>query len=202
MVVTISNSTLTAQPGTGGSAGSGSGTTSGTGTETDAGDVRRAAAGDLAAFERLYHRHGARIHTLARRMLGAAEADEATQDAFVRAWEKLGTFRGEAAFSTWLHRLAVHLFLGRRSKAARHRDRFLEDDGAIAATTARPAHPELRLDLERAIDELPEGARQVFTLYDIEGYRHEEIADLLGISVGTSKSQLHRARMLLRAHLT
>lgn len=157
MVVTISNSTLTAQPGTGGSAGSGSGTTSGTGTETDAGDVRRAAAGDLAAFERLYHRHGARIHTLARRMLGAAEADEATQDAFVRAWEKLGTFRGEAAFSTWLHRLAVHLFLGRRSRAARHRDRFLEDDGAIAATTARPAHPELRLDLERPSTNSPRG---------------------------------------------
>jgi RNA polymerase sigma-70 factor (ECF subfamily) len=165
--------------------------------------VRHAAAGDLAAFERLYHRHCARIHTLARRMLGAAEADEATQDTFVRAWEKLGTFRGEAAFATWLHRLAIHLFLARRAREARLRDRFLEDDDALATTTARATtHPELRLDLERAIEELPEGARQVFTLYDVEGYRHEEVAELLGITVGTSKSQLHRARMLLRVHLT
>lgn len=171
-------------------------------TATEGDDLCLAAAGDLAAFERLYRRHCARIHTLARRMLGAAEADEATQDAFVRAWEKLGTFRGEAAFSTWLHRLAIHLFLARRARDARLRDRFREDDVAMANSTARPVHPELRLDLERAIELLPEGARQVFTLFDIEGYRHEEIAELLAITVGTSKSQLHRARMLLRAQLT
>lgn len=175
----------------------------GGGTEGDIADVRLAATGDLAAFERLYRRHAARVHTLARRMLGAAEADEATQDAFVLAWEKLATFRAEAAFSTWLYRLAINLFLRRRARDARHRERFIEDDDATPKTTARPAaHPELRVDLERAIAELPVGARQVFTLFDIEGYRHEEIAELLGITVGTSKSQLHRARMLLRAQLT
>lgn len=168
----------------------------------DAADVLHAAAGDLAAFERIYRRHCARIHTLARRILGAAQAEEATQDAFVRAWEKLATFRGEAAFATWLHRVALNLFLGLRARDARLRDRFREDAAFVAAAPARSAHPELRLDLERAIEELPDGARQVFTLYDVEGYRHEEIASLLEISVGTSKSQLHRARMLLRAQLT
>lgn len=181
--------------------------TTATTATTDVADVHHAAAGDLAAFERLYRRHSARIHSLARRMLGTEEADEATQDAFVRAWEKLGTFRGEAAFSTWLHRLAVNLFLGMRTREARLRDRFQEDTTAIeSARCSRSAHADqrlyLRLELERAIEELPEGARQVFTLYDIEGYRHEEISNLLEITVGTSKSQLHRARMLLRAHLT
>jgi RNA polymerase sigma-70 factor (ECF subfamily) len=167
----------------------------------DLADARRATEGDLASFERLYHRHHTRIHTLARRMLGAAEAEEATQDVFVRAWEKLGTFRGDAAFGTWLYRLAINALLAIRAGNARRQDRFLEGELAIAATPARHMRTDLRLDLERAIEHLPDGARQVFTLYDVEGYRHEEIGGLLGITVGTSKSQLHRARMILRAYL-
>lgn len=160
-----------------------------------------AASGDAAAFERLYRAHAARIHTLARRMMGPDEADEATQDVFVRAWEKLKTFRGESAFGTWLHRLAVNLILGRRASAATRRDRFREDETAMESAAARRSTPELAMDFDAAIGRLPDGARQIFVLFDVEGYRHEEIAELLGISAGTSKSQLHRARMILREHL-
>ncbi|HEX5726191.1 MAG TPA: sigma-70 family RNA polymerase sigma factor [Longimicrobiaceae bacterium] len=160
-----------------------------------------AAAGDAHAFGRLYRDHVARIHTLARRMIGDAEADEVTQDVFVRAWEKLRTFRGEAAFGTWLHRLAVNLILAKRAALA---GRSQRDGGPDALETrpARAAAPELRMDFERAVRHLPDGAKQVFVLFDVEGYRHEEIAQMLGISVGTSKSQLHRARMILREHLS
>ena len=159
-----------------------------------------AAAGDAHAFGRLYKEHSARIHTLARRMASEEDADELTQDVFVRAWEKLRTFRGESAFGTWLHRLAVNLILARRAALATRRKR---DGGSEALETApgKPVTPELRMDFERAVQHLPEGARQVFVLFDVEGYRHEEIAELLGISTGTSKSQLHRARMILREHL-
>ncbi len=109
-------------------------------TSSDAADARRAAKGDPEAFERLYHAHVARIHSLARRMLGEQDADEATQDAFVRAWEKLGTFRGDAAFGTWLHRLAINLFLGQRAKRARLRelaDYRLERERCSCCTTSR-----------------------------------------------------------------
>lgn len=160
-----------------------------------------AAAGDAHAFGRLYKEHCARIHTLARRMAGDEDADELTQDVFVRAWEKLRTFRGESAFGTWLHRLAVNLILARRAAGAKRRSR---DGGSEALETVagRAAPPELGMDFETAIAKLPEGAKHVFVLFDIEGYRHEEIAGMLDISVGTSKSQLHRARMILREHLT
>lgn len=164
-------------------------------------DALLAASGDAGAFERLYRAHAARIHTLARRMTGPDEADELTQDVFVRAWEKLKTFRGEAAFGTWLHRLAVNLILGRRASAATRRDRFREDEAAMEAAPARASTPELAMDFEAALGHLPDGARHVFVLYDVEGYRHEEIGEMLGISAGTSKSQLHRARMILREHL-
>jgi RNA polymerase sigma-70 factor (ECF subfamily) len=170
-------------------------------TRSDVEEARRAAGGDIASFERLYHRHSARIHSLARRMLGAAEADEATQEVFTRAWEKLGSFRGEAAFGSWLYRLDINAILAIRTSSARRRDRFHPAELVLETARARPLHSDLRLDLERAIEQLPDGARQVFTLYDIEGYRHEEIGSLLGITAGTSKSQLHRARMMLRAHL-
>jgi RNA polymerase sigma-70 factor (ECF subfamily) len=160
-----------------------------------------AAAGDAHAFGRLYRDHAARIHTLARRMASEDEADELTQDVFVRAWEKLGTFRGEAAFGTWLHRLAVNLILAKRAAAGRRRSREAGDE-ALEITPGRSAPPELRMDFEKAVEWLPDGARHVFVLFDVEGYRHEEIAQMLGISVGTSKSQLHRARMILREHLT
>jgi RNA polymerase sigma-70 factor, ECF subfamily len=134
-------------------------------------------------------------------MAGDDDADELTQDVFVRAWEKLGTFRGESAFGTWLHRLAVNLILAKRGAAARRRSRDAGDE-ALQWTPARSVTPELAMDFETALQHLPDGARQIFVLFDVEGYRHEEIADLLGLSVGTTKSQLHRARMILREHLT
>ncbi len=165
-------------------------------------DATRAAAGDVHAFERLYRAHVARVHGLARRMLGADEADEATQDVFVRAWTRLDTFRGEAAFATWLHRLAVNVFLGRRREAGRDRQRHTTGEGALESVATRPTRSDLSLDFEAAIASLPPGAREVFVLHDVEGYKHQEIARTLGIAGGTSKSQLHRARMALRRHLT
>jgi RNA polymerase sigma-70 factor (ECF subfamily) len=170
-------------------------------TDSDAVDATLAASGDSHAFERLYRGHIARIHSLARRMLSDDEADEAAQDVFVRAWEKLGTFRGEAAFGTWLHRLAINVILGRRERRGVYRQRYLEDDGVLDTVPGRRAGPETAMDMEKAIARLPDGARQIFVLHDVEGYRHEEIAGMLGLAAGTSKSQLHRARMALRQHL-
>jgi RNA polymerase sigma-70 factor, ECF subfamily len=169
--------------------------------DADAVEAALAASGDAHAFERLYRNHVARVHSLVRRMLNDEDADEVTQDVFVRAWQKLGTYRGEAAFGTWLHRLAVNVILGRRQLLGQRRERFLPDDSALASVAGARHAPELSLDFETAIARLPDGARQVFVLHDVEGYRHEEIADLLGLAVGTSKSQLHRARMALRQHL-
>ena len=171
------------------------------GDPSEAADVALAAAGDSLAFERLYRRHAARIHSLIRRMLGGqADPDEVTQDVFVRAWEKLGTFRGEAAFGTWLHRLAVNVALNWRKSAARSRQRFDEEVPAELLSGRQDRGAE-RMDLEEAIGRLPPGARQVFVLHDVEGFRHEEIAELMGVTDGTSKAQLHRARMLLRGYL-
>lgn len=164
-------------------------------------DVALAQSGDTQAFERLYRAHVGRVFSLARRMMGPEAAEEATQDVFVRAWEKLGSFRGEAAFGTWLHRLAINLLLSQRKGVGRDRSRFETGEEGLEDRTARAPRPELVMDLETAIGRLPEGARQIFVLHDIEGYRHEEIGTMLGIAVGTSKAQLHRARMLLRSHL-
>jgi RNA polymerase sigma-70 factor (ECF subfamily) len=164
-------------------------------------DVALAQSGDTRAFERLYRSHAARVFSLARRMMGPESAEEATQDVFVRAWQKLSSFRGEAAFGTWLHRLAVNLLLSQRSRAGRERARLEPTDTALEHRAGRGPRPELLMDLETAIGRLPEGARQIFVLHDVEGYKHEEIGGLLGIAVGTSKAQLHRARMLLRSHL-
>lgn len=168
---------------------------------TDLQDAALAAAGDSHAFERLYRAHAARIHGLVRRMLGADEATEVTQDVFVRAWQKLGTFRGEAAFGTWLHRVAVNLVLTRRAEFGTRRSRFIAEEQVLESLPARPGARDFGLDFEAAIARLPEGARHVFVLHDVEGYRHEEIAGLLGVTPGTTKAQLHRARMLLRSHL-
>jgi RNA polymerase sigma-70 factor (ECF subfamily) len=169
--------------------------------EDDA-DVARAAAGDARAFERLYRRHGARVHALACRLIGPAEGPEVTQDVFVRAWQKLGTFRGEAAFSTWLHRLAVNLMLSHRGMLAKRRERFLPDDEALDLQPAPHRPAGLGVDVERAIAALPPGARAIFVLHDVEGYTHQEIAEQMDVTPGTSKAQLHRARMLLRRTLT
>jgi len=164
-------------------------------------DVVQAARGDAQAFRRLYEENVDRVHALARRMVGHEHADELTQDVFVRAWQKLHTFRGEARFSTWLHRLAVNLILSRRASFATQRARFLGDDTVLERIESKPAGREHRLDFEGAIARLPDGARTIFLLHDVEGYRHDEIARLLGVTTGTTKAQLHRARMLLRGHL-
>jgi len=165
-------------------------------------DISRALAGDVGAFERLYHAHVGRVHALARRMAGPDAADEVTQDVFVRTWQKLASFRGDAAFSTWLHRLAVNVIIERLRRTSLERSRRVDDSrAAYDAAQARTSAPTLRMGLEAAIELLPPGARQVFVLYDVEGYSHPEIGNLLGISTGTSKTQLHRARMMLRRHV-
>lgn len=167
----------------------------------DTEDVALAVAGDAEAFERLYRRHVTRIHTLCRRMVGPEGAEEATQDVFVRAWEKLELFEGKSLFGTWLYRLAINVCLGARTAAGRRSDRFQSDEVAVGRAEARRGQPEARMDLARAVDGLPEGARRVFVLHDVEGYKHREIAEMLGIATGTSKSQLHEARMALRRQL-
>ena len=164
-------------------------------------DVASAVSGDMAAFERLYHRHAGRIFSLACRMVGSDEAPELTQDVFVRTWQKLGTFRGDAAFGSWLYRLAINVMYAYQRKRANERKRTVAGEIPLSVASARRDSVEIRLDFEVAIERLPDGAREVFVLHDVEGYKHREIADLIGITSGTSKSQLHRARMLLREHL-
>ncbi|MGE0439359.1 MAG: RNA polymerase sigma factor [Gemmatimonadales bacterium] len=165
-------------------------------------DVSAAASGDDRAFERLYRLHVGRIHALAARLAGdALHAEQLTQDVFVRAWERLGSFRGDSAFGTWLHRLAINLILSDRRSAWRRDRRLLGTDDLETTALARPAHVGTRLDLDAAIGLLPAGARTVFVLHDVEGYEHREIAELTGIAVGTSKAQLFRARRLLREAL-
>lgn len=169
--------------------------------DLDRADVRLAQGGDTAAFERIYRRHTARIHTLCRRMLSPEEADDLTQEVFIRAWQKLSLFRGDSAFGTWLYRLAVNLILARRQTFAARRSRFDAGDADVIPLPARSERPDLRVDVDAAIRTLPRGARDVFVLHDVEGYTHEEIAGMLNVTAGTSKSQLHRARMSLRKYL-
>jgi RNA polymerase sigma-70 factor (ECF subfamily) len=168
-------------------------------------DVALAAAGDRDAFERLYRGHVNRIYSLCVRMCGnRTEAEELTQDVFVRAWEKLHLFKGESRFGTWLHRLAVNVVLNARKTDGRRVSRLEDDEdgSAVDRLPGVPLAPGDRMDLEAAIAKLPPGARRVFTLHDVEGYKHEEIAELLGVTTGATKAQLHRARMLLRERLT
>ncbi len=169
--------------------------------EAEAVDVALAASGDGRAFERLYRSHVARVHSLARRMISEDIADDVTQDIFIRAWQKLASFRGEAAFGTWLHRLAVNVILARRTSVGTERGRFATPEHTLETIPGRPAETELSMDFEDAVSSLPDGAREVFVLHDVAGYKHQEIAVMLGIVPGTSKSQLHHARMALRRHL-
>ncbi len=162
--------------------------------------VRDAQAGDLTAFEGLYRSKVGLVYAICLRMSGrAAMAEELTQDVFVRAWEKLATFRGESAFATWLTRLAVNVVLSeRRERGRRDAHVALTDDPEAFAGPVAPRDTAAALDLERAIAALPEQARQVFVLHDVEGWKHPEIASVTGLAVGTCKSHLHRARRLLR----
>ena len=165
--------------------------------------VARAQAGDQTAFRDLYRQHAGRVYALCLRLTGnASDADERTQDVFVRLWEKIRSFRGDSAFSSWLHRLAVNVVLNERRTSGRREQRVMptEDPGALERQRGSGMEG-LSIDLERAIRELPDGAREVFVLYDIEGYAHAEIANLTGIAEGTSKAQLFRARRLLQEKL-
>jgi RNA polymerase sigma-70 factor (ECF subfamily) len=171
---------------------------------SDSADVALAAGGDRQAFERLYRTHANRVYSLCARMSGSrTRGEELTQDVFVRTWEKLPQFRGESAFSTWLHRLAVNVVLNARKvegKQASRTDSGDVDDERWDGPAHAPMHIE-RMDLTQAIAKLPAGARKVFVLHDVEGYKHEEIAEMCGITSGGSKAQLHRARLLLREAL-
>ena len=165
--------------------------------------IRNAQAGDTAAFEELYRLHASKIYGLCLRMCAnPAKAEDLTQEAFVRAWQKLGSFRFRSGFATWLHRLTVNLVLGDLRSRGRWESRLTAIDSLPERGDSRAsAQPEDTVDLERAISQLPPQARTVFVLHDIEGYKHQEIAELCGLAVGTSKAHLHRARKQLRKAL-
>lgn len=167
-------------------------------------EVRQAQEGDTAAFEQLYRENVGRVYALCLRMTANPElAEELAQEAFIRAWEKIGTFRGQASFSTWMHRLTANVVLSHRRSEARRRSRVTEQEdlSEYQDLLDRVQGKGLSVDLEEAIAALPQGARTVFVLYDVEGYRHDEIAAMTGVATGTSKAQLHRARKLLREAL-
>jgi RNA polymerase sigma-70 factor (ECF subfamily) len=166
-------------------------------------EVARAQAGDLAAFESIYRRQVGLVYAICLRMSAdPARAEDLTQESFIRAWEKLDSFRGESPFAAWLRRLTVNVVLARHRSSARRRSRERQtDEVARFPELPRAAQAGSGIDLETAISRLPDGARKVFVLHDVEGYRHDEIARLLGVAPGTSKTQLHRARKLLREAL-
>lgn len=162
--------------------------------------VRRAARGEVEAYEQLYREHAGRVFGLCLRMTrDRNEAEELVQDVFVRVWEKLGSFHGSSAFSTWLHRVAVNTVIQKLRSQARWRERHdAAADPAAAADSAFASLAGADIDLERAISRLPVQARMIFVLHDVEGNKHREIAELTGLAVGTCKAHLHRARQLLR----
>lgn len=163
--------------------------------------IRRAQSSDSRAFEALYRMHVDKVYGVCLRMTGnVSEAEDCAQEAFIQAWNKLDKFRGDSAFSTWLHRIAVNSVLGRMRKSKREQDRIV----AVADVTPTKVDTgdtgDMR-DLSEAVDRLPEGARNVFVLHAVYGYSHDETGDMLGIAAGTSKAQLHRAKRLLAQQL-
>ena len=166
--------------------------------------AQRSAQGDGLAFEQLYRRHFRRVYALCLRMLGeATQAEDLTQDVFINLYNKIGSFRGESAFTTWLHRMTVNQVLMHFRKRSTKSELTTEEGETpvqIVRGTENPnAMPVIdRISLERAVQQLPPGYRTVFILHDVEGYEHDEIARMLGVSEGTSKSQLHKARLKLR----
>ena len=166
--------------------------------------ARSAAGGDMQAFEALYRRHAGRVHGVIQRLVGfhGVRAEDLTQEAFVRAWQALPAFRFESAVSTWLHRLAVNTAL-MELRSRRGRPGMDDDEDALESlpTADTAGNAMLGRDLERAVATLPPRARAVLVLHDVEGWKHEEIAGELGMAVGSSKAQLHRARQLLRGRL-
>ena len=179
-------------------------------TEADA--IRLAQQGDANAFERIYRLHGRRVYALCLRMVGnPAQAEDLTQEAFLQLFRKIGTFRGESAFSTWLHRLAVNVVLMRLRKKTlveTSLEETTDPDDESSGPKRDFGGPDLRLagsldrvNLERAIEQLPPGYKSIFVLHDVQGYEHNEIATIMNCSIGNSKSQLHKARMRLRGLL-
>lgn len=171
--------------------------------DDEAGLVARARAGEMAAFEALYRRTCPLVFALCLRMAASrTQAEDLAQEAFVRAWQKLGSFRGEASFATWLTRLTVNVVLNARRSDRRGADRETASDDFDTMAAPAAAEAGSRIDLERAISTLPAGARAVFVLHDVHGFEHREIARMTGTAVGTSKAHLHRARQLLREVLS
>ena len=163
--------------------------------------IVRAQRSDARAFESLYRMHIDKVYGLCLRMTGnVSEAEDCAQEAFIQAWNKLEKFRGDSAFSTWLHRIAVNSVLGRMRKSKREQDR-IQLAGEAAVSPASVADTGELRDLSNAVDKLPEGARHVFVLYAVYGYSHDEAGSMLGIAPGTSKAQLHRARRPLAQQL-
>ena len=163
--------------------------------------VQRAQQADTTAFESLYRLHVDRVYGLCLRMTGnPSEAEDCTQEAFIQAWNKLSKFRGDSAFSTWMHRIAVNSVLGRMRKARRELDKMqaVMDISPAPETVGDSGNFE---DLQNVVDDLPDGARHVFVLHAVYGYSHDETGDMLGIAAGTSKAQLHRAKRLLAQQL-
>ncbi|MEM7430321.1 MAG: RNA polymerase sigma factor [Pseudomonadota bacterium] len=170
-------------------------------TTDEANWIARAQRADSRAFEQLYRLHVDRVYGLCLRMTGnVAEAEDCVQEAFIQAWNKLDRFRGDSAFGTWLHRIAVNAVLGRARKSSREQDRIRIAAEISDSPVAMGDSGELR-DLSEAIDRLPEGARHVFVLHAVYGYSHEEAGGMLDIAIGTSKAQLHRAKRLLAQQL-
>lgn len=171
--------------------------------------IRLAQQGDAAAFERLYRMHNRRVYSLCLRMVGnTTEAEDLTQEAFLQLFRKIATFRGESAFSTWLHRLAVNVVLmklRKKSGTETSLDQLTEPDEDSGTPRRDFGAPDLKLSgsidrvhLQRAVEQLPPGYKAVFVLHDVQGYEHNEIAQIMNCSIGNSKSQLHKARMRLR----
>ena len=169
--------------------------------------ARRCQTGDAGAFEELYRQHAGRLYSLVLRMAGSAhEAEDLLQEVFLQAHRKLASFRGESSLGTWLYRLGMNYCLdylrGKQARMGRATE-SLEEEGIVEPAVPAPVVPTAisRMDLERAIARLPQGCRAAFLLHDVEGFEHHEVAAMLGVSEGTSKSQVHKARMKLRAML-
>src|SRR5437899_11952456 len=176
---------------------------------TEAEAIRLAQAGNAAAFEFLYQLHGRRVYALCLRMVGnPADAEDLMQEAFLQLFRKIATFRGESAFSTWLHRMTVNVVLMRlrkKSLPAPSLEETTEPDDETGGPRKDIGAPDLglsgsidRVNLQRCVEQLPPGYKTVFVLHDVQGYEHNEIADIMGCSIGNSKSQLHKARMRIR----
>jgi RNA polymerase sigma-70 factor (ECF subfamily) len=166
--------------------------------------AQSAASGDMPSFEELYRRHHRRVYSICLRMLqNASEAEDLTQDVFIQLYRKIGSFRGDSAFTTWLHRMTVNQVLMHFRKRTVKFEKTTEEGETPDQIVAGTAHPEKmrivdKIALDNAIAQLPDGYKNVFVLHDVEGFEHEEVAKILGCSVGTSKSQLHKARLKLQ----